>query len=142
MQTVIMYYSFGGFSRKEAEKLAVASQGATLFEVKEKKKRGKISAFLKGCPMALKREASEINEITCDLQEAEHIVLVAPVWAGFPVPAFNAMVSRIPSGKNIEVYLCSAGGETPKSKEGTIEMLESKGHKVVAYHDVKSAPSN
>lgn len=141
MQTVIMYYSFGGFSRKEAEKLAAATQGSTLYEVKEAKKRGMLSAFFKGCPLALKREASEVQTITCDLQSAENIVLVAPVWAGFPVPAFNAMVNSIPSGKKVELYLCSSGGETPKSKEGTIKMLEDKGCQVVAYHDVKSTPS-
>lgn len=141
MKTLVMYYSFGGTSRKEAERIAESIEGASICEVKEAKKRTMLSAFFSGCPKALKREASKIEPVSCEPGEFDHVMLVAPVWAGFPVPAFNAMVGTIPAGKKVEVYLCSAGGETPKSKEGTITMLEDKGFEVVAYHDVKASSS-
>lgn len=139
MKTIIMYYTFGGSSRKEAEKLAENNKEAVLCEIKEVKKKNIITAFLSGCPGALKRNASNIKPIAYQLGNYERIILVAPVWAGFPVPAFNAMVNLLPKGKEVELFLCSAGGETPKSIDGTKQMIIDKGCKLVGYHDIKTA---
>lgn len=137
MDTVILYYTLGGSSKREAEKLAEKT-GGTLVEVKEAKKRGVFSAFLPGCPQALKRKASAIYPISEDLNAYRRVALCAPVWAGFPAPAFNAMVSLLPPGKEVEILLCSGGGETPKSAQGTREMVEAKGCHVAAYRDIKT----
>ena len=114
-------------------------RGAVLCEVQEKKKRNMFTAFISGCPQAMKRIASEIQEIPYDLADYERIVIVAPIWAGFPVPAFNAIVNLLPAGKEVELFLCSGGGEAPKSEEGTKKMIQDKNCKLIAYHDIRTS---
>ena len=139
MKPVILYYSFGGATRAEAKKRA-ATAGADVVEVLEAKKRGIFSAFLSGCPQALGRKASEIRPLSIDWSAYDDVTLMAPVWAGHPAPAFNAALELIPKDKILHVVLCSGGGETPKSKEGTIDLLRKRGYALSSYEDVKTAP--
>lgn len=142
MIPVILYYSLGGKTRAEAEKQAAAT-GADLFEIVEAKKRGMFSAFLLGCPMALSRSASKIRPLDIDWARYDTVTLMSPVWAGNPTPAFNAALEIIPKDKVLHIVLCSAGGETPKSKEATISMLRSQGFALASYSDIlTSAPKN
>lgn len=138
MKTLILYYSYTGNCKKEAETIASDYSKAVLYEVKEMKKRTKFNAFMSGCPKAMARKTVKIHPITCDLNEFDKIVIVCPIWSGYPVPAFNAMVELLPQRKEIELFFCSGGGETPKSKEGTIALITSKNCKLVAYHDIKT----
>ncbi len=138
MKTAIVYYSFGGATRAEATKRAEAS-GADKFEIVEAKKRGMFSAFLSGCPQALGRKASAIVPLAIDWSLYDSVTLMAPVWAGHPAPAFNAALAYIPKEKVLRVVLCSGGGETPKSKQGTIDLLQGLGFTVQSYEDVKTA---
>ena len=139
MKSAILFYSFGGATRKEATKRAAQSD-ADIFEIVEAKKRGIFSAFLSGCPQALGRKASAIKALTIDWSLYDSVTLMAPVWAGSPAPAFNAALALIPKGMNVNVILCSGGGETPKSKDGTIAMLREHGLTVGSYEDVRTAP--
>ena len=139
MKSAILYYSFGGATRAEAVKRA-ASSGADVFEVLEAKKRGIFSAFLSGCPQALGRKASVICPLSIDWSLYDSITLMAPVWAGHPAPAFNAALALVPKDKILNVVLCSGGGETPKSKESTIQLLRQQGYCLALYEDVRTAP--
>jgi hypothetical protein len=138
MKTIVLYYSFGGTSKKEAENLAKKNE-AVVCEVKENKKRNIFTAFVPGCPNAMKRKQSDIMKLSYNLNEYDRILLVAPVWAGYPAPAFNSMVNLLPSEKEVEVYLSSGGGETPKSQEGTKQMILDKKCKLLGYHDLKAS---
>ncbi|MDO5522339.1 MAG: hypothetical protein Q4G58_17735 [bacterium] len=138
MKTIIMYYTFSGNSRKEAERLANEYQDVVVCEVTEQRKRNMLSAVSIGCPMAMVRGASKIKEVAYDLKQFDRILLIAPVWSGFPAPAFNAMVKRLPEGKEVGIYLCSSGGEAPKSKEGTCKMIADKNCKLISYQDIKT----
>ena len=139
MKPAILYYSFGGATRAEASKRAAVS-GADVFEILEAKKRGMFSAFLSGCPQALGRKASVIRPLEIDWSLYDSVTLMAPVWAGHPAPAFNAALELIPKDKMLHIVLCSGGGETPKSKEGTIDMLRKLGYALSSYEDVRTAP--
>ena len=139
MKSVILYYSFGGATRAEAKKRAEAS-GADVFEVLEVKKRSIFSAFLPGCPQALGRKATAIKPLTIDWSAYDDVTLMAPVWAGHPAPAFNAALELIPKDKILHIVLCSGGGETPKSKDATIDLLRKRGYALSSYEDVKTAP--
>ncbi|MEN6635406.1 MAG: hypothetical protein ABFC56_06125 [Clostridiaceae bacterium] len=139
MKSVILYYSFGGATRAEAKKRAEAS-GADVFEVLEVKKRNIFSAFLPGCPQAINRKATVIQPLTIDWSAYDDVTLMAPVWAGHPAPAFNAALELIPKDKVLHVVLCSGGGETPNSKEATIDLLRKRGYALSSYEDVKTAP--
>lgn len=139
MKSAILFYSFGGATRKEAAKRA-AQNSADMFEIIEAKKRGIFSAFLSGCPQALGRKASAIKALSIDWSLYDSVTLMAPVWAGSPAPAFNAALALIPKGMKVNVVLCSGGGETPKSKDGTIAMLKERGFSVGSYEDVRTSP--
>jgi flavodoxin len=139
MKTLIMYYSFGGMSKKKATLLKDEIKDAELCEIHQKRKFNIFTAIILGCPSAMKRKTTEIQDIQFNLDAYERIILIAPIWAGYPAPAFNAMVQLLPGGKSVEVYLCSGGGETPKSKEGTCEAITHQGCICLGYHDVKQS---
>ncbi|HML48788.1 MAG TPA: hypothetical protein PKE04_18760, partial [Clostridia bacterium] len=79
-----------------------------------------------------------IKPLQTNLDEYDRLIIGCPVWGGFPAPAFNAIVEKLPKGKAVEVFLCSGGGETSKSQEGTKRLIESKGCKVLSYRDVRT----
>ncbi len=137
MKTIILYYTLGGSSKKEAERLS-AARGADICHVLEVKKRSLIAAFIPGALYAMKRKASAIQPLGVDLNAYDTIVLVAPIWANFPAPAFNAVVKLLPKGKEAELFFCSGGGDSQKSKAGTIELLKKAGCTAVSYNDIKT----
>ena len=139
MKTAILYYTLGGATRAEATKRS-AESGADVFEVLEAKKRGILSAFIPGCPQALGRKASAIRQLSIDWNQYDSVTLMAPVWAGHPAPAFNAALALVPKDKTVHIVLCSGGGETPKSKQGTLDLLKEQGYTVASYEDVRTAP--
>lgn len=138
MKTLVIYYTLGGATRKEAEKLA-SERGADLCGVREARKRNLFSAFIPGAPSAMRRKSVAIQPLGVDLNAYDRIVIGCPVWAGYPAPAFNAIAERLPSGKEVEIFLCSGGGETPESAKGTKELIQNKGCTLISYRDVKTA---
>ena len=137
MKTVILYYTFGGSTKKEAERLA-AGLGAPLYRVKEVRNRSLLASFLPGSYLAMHRKAVDIRPLDIHLQDYDRIIIGCPVWAGYPAPVFNAMVELLPAGKEVELFLCSGGSGTQKSEQGTKELVEKKGCTVVSYRDVKT----
>ncbi len=135
MKTIIVYYTFGGSTKKEAEKLA-AELSTSLCRVKEVHERHFLSAFVPGGYLAMHRKTVAIKPINTNLKDYDRIIIGCPVWAGFPAPAFNAIVEQLPAGKEVEVFLCSGGGGTRKSEQGTRELIESKKCTVISYRDV------
>ncbi len=137
MKNIIIYYTFGGSAMKEAERLAAELQ-APVYRVREARSRSVLGAFVPGGYQAMHRKASAIKPLDIRLQDYDRIIIGSSVWGGFPAPAFNAMVELLPKGKEVEVFLCSAGGETPKSEQGTRELIEKKGCTLVSYRDIKT----
>ena len=137
MKTAVVYYTFGGSTKKEAERLA-KENGSELCRVYEVRNRSLFGAFVIGGYQSLKRKATVIKPLNVNLKEYDRITILCPVWAGYPVPAFNAIAALLPSGKEVEVVLCSGGGETPKSEQGTKKLIEDKGCKLISYRDVKT----
>ena len=137
MKTAIVYYSFKGSTKRFAENLA-KERNADLFEVREAKKRGMLGSFFSGAPAAMKQKASALQGDPIDLNAYDMIVMAAPVWAGFPAPAFNAIVPMLPSGKTVEVFLISGGGET-KSKDKVKALIEESGSIVSDITDIKQS---
>lgn len=137
MKTVIIYYTFGGSTKKEAESLA-AKLNAPVFRVKEARKRSLFASFIPGGYLAMARKAVAINALNVDLKEYDRIIIGCPVWAGYPAPAFNAVMGLLPTGKEVELFFCSAGGDTQKSDQGTKDLIKKKGCTVVSYRDIKT----
>jgi len=137
MKTIVLYYSFGGSTKAEAERIA-AKNDAVLCSVEETKNRSLISAFVPGAPNAMKRKASEIKQIEQDLNSFDRIIIGCPIWGGYPAPAFNSIVELLPRGKEVELFFCSGGGNTQKSSQGTKDLISKKDCKLISYRDVKT----
>ena len=138
MKTVVLYYSYGGHTKKVAEKLA-RTQGADLVEIKTKVRRPMPLLFVYDCALALMHKTTAIEPIQQDLSKYDMITLASPVWASNPTPAFNAAVKLLPKGKNVQVILVSGSGTgaTQRSEKFTKHRIKDQGCTVVAYKDVK-----
>ena len=137
MKTLILYYTFGGSTKKEAERLA-AELGARLYRVREARNRSFLASFFPGAYLAMRRKAVTIRPLDIHLQDYDRIIIGCPVWAGYPAPAFNAVVELLPRGKEVELFFCSGGSGTQKSAQGTKELVEKKDCTVVSYRDIKT----
>jgi len=136
MKTIILYYSFTGKTKALAVKKA-GEINADIEEISEEKKMSFLGSFLIGAPKALKRKTVKIKPISADLKNYEKIIIMAPVWANHPAPAFNNIAECIPSGKKIEIIMVSGGGGTKKTSQKTTEILTARGCEVTDYTDVK-----
>ncbi|MDR2597491.1 MAG: NAD(P)H-dependent oxidoreductase [Treponema sp.] len=137
MKTLILFYSFSGNTRKLASKKA-AETGADIEEVIELKRMFVLKAYFIGAYSAIKRKKTEIQPIKSQLNGYEKIIIMAPVWAGNPAPAFNSIVEQLPSGKKVELVMVSAGGGTKNSAEGTKNLITMRGCEVTDYIDIKT----
>lgn len=135
MKTAVVYYTFGGSTKKEAEQIA-AQRGADLFRVHEAKKRSLFAAFIPGGLDARACKKSKILPIPADLVEYERIILAGPVWAAYPAPAFFSMIDLLPADKEVEVVLCSGGGAARNSDAQVKRLIESRGCKVIDIQTV------
>ena len=135
MKTVIIYYTFGGATKREAERLA-KELNAQLYRVKEAHNRSLLGAFIPGGLWAMRRKSVSIQPLSIDLNSYDQIIIGCPVSAGYPAPAFNAIVQGLPAGKRVELFLCSGGGGSQKSESGTKTLIEKKGCTVASYRDI------
>lgn len=136
MKTAVVYFTLGGATRSFARAEANA-RGADLLEAVPVKKYNLLTAFTRGCPAAIRQKSVPLQN-SLHLSGYDRIVLMAPVWAGFPAPPFNTMVNLLPSGKEVEVLLVSASGNSDKSHDKVRALIHSKGCKVVAQRDIRS----
>lgn len=137
MKTAILYYSFGGRTKDAAEKMA-AERGAALERIEEERNRSFFSAVIPGCIHARCRKASALKPLRLKLDDFERILIGAPIWGGFPAPAFNAAVELLPQGKEVELFFCSGGGSSSMSEEGTRKLIAGKKCSLMKYHDIKT----
>lgn len=142
MNTVVLYYTFGGSTKKEAEKIG-SELGAPVYRVKEKRNRSLIGSFIPGGFQAMKRKKTKILPLEVDLNAFDRILIGCPVWAACPAPAFNSIVDLLPAGKEVKVFLCSGGNDARPSDEVTKTMIEAKGCKVTGIRTIATgvAPS-
>ena len=135
MKTAILYYTFGGSTMKEAERLG-AELGASVYRVREKHNRSLIGSFIPGGFQAMKRKRPKIQPLEADLSAFDRIIIGCPVWAAYPAPAFNSIVDLLPAGKEVDVFLCAGGNDPRPSDEGTKALIEAKGCKVLGIRTI------
>lgn len=136
MKTAVVYFSHGGATRSFARAEANA-RGADLLEAVPAKKYNIFTAVAQGCPAAIKQKSVPLS-VAPNLSGYQRIVLMAPVWSGFPAPPFNSMVDLLPSGTEVEVLLISASGNSDRNRAKVRALIQAKGCKVVAQRDVRS----
>ena len=135
MKVAVVYYTFGGSTKREAERIG-AELGAPVFRVREAKNRSLIGSFIPGGFQAMKRRKPKIREVDFDLSQYERIYIGCPVWAANPAPAFNAIVDLLPAGKEVEIFLCAGGNDPRESDAGTRQLIESRGCKVTRLYTI------
>jgi flavodoxin len=132
---VVIYYSLGGTTKAYAEK-ASSDTGANLVRVREAHGRNIITAFIPGCPQAMKGAQPRIKPLGVDLEDYDNITLAAPIWAGHPAPAINSVAALLPPGKSVKVVLTSGGGTS--NSDALKALIESRGCTVSEVIDIKS----
>ena len=132
-KTLVVYFSYTGEAAKLAKDLA-QQRGAELCEVKYRKTPGKLSAYTLGCLAALRMRPVDIEPIGADFGAYGRFVLVAPVWAGHPAPPMNNVISALPEGRQVEVWMKSmSGGSSARVKVATA--IRRRGCEMVKYVD-------
>ena len=137
MKTIVLYYSFSGKTKMLAVQKA-SELGADIEEVSEKKKPSFLKALAAGTFRARKRKKAEIQPVKADLSGYDQIIIMAPVWAGYPAPAFNNIIELLPPGKKVELFLTSASSGTKGSVEGSKALVTGRGCEVTGYTDIKT----
>ena len=135
MTTAILYYSFGGYTRLTAQKLA-ADCAADLIELQPEKHYNLFTTFLRGCPAARQQKGVALRPLTADLHDYTRFILAAPVWAGYPAPPFNSALALLPANSTLEVVLTSGSGKS--ARQQTIAFIEAAGHRVLNYQDIRA----
>lgn len=136
MKTVIVYYSFTGHTRALATALAKELR-ADVVEIKDKREHGKFYAYSVGCIKALRMAKGKIQYMAADLDAYDTIILMSPVWAGHTPPAINRVLDYLPEGKEVEVRMISATGQSA-CKQKVQAMVEAKGCQLTSFIDIKS----
>lgn len=135
MKTAVVYYSLGGSTRSFARAEAQA-RNADLIELKPAKPYRLLTAFVRGCPAAIRQQTVPLANRP-DLSVYDHIVLMAPIWADHPAPPFNSAATLLPAGAEVEAVLLSGGGKS--GAHGKVRtLIERQGCKVTAVRDVRA----
>jgi flavodoxin len=137
LKTIVLYYSLSGNTKAEAERIA-KEENAELCEIQETKKRSRFSAFVPGCLQARQRQTPAIKPLGHPLSNFDRIIIGCPIWAGFPAPAWNAVLQLLPEGKDVSLFFCSASGKTTQSQQGTKDLIAQKGCTLSGYRDIKT----
>ncbi len=138
MKTAVAYYSLGGTTRSYARAEAKA-RNADLIELTPKTPYNRFTAFVRGCLEAVKQKAVALDGMPLFVGY-DRVVLMAPVWAGYPAPVFNSAVELLPPGTEVEVILFPAA-ETVK-RAGRRCACRSKNAAVRSRRSVTSGPAD
>ena len=136
MKTLVLYYSYTGHTKKIAEE-AAAKESAEIAEIKDVKCHGKLKSYTAGCFAAMRGKAWPIQPLEVDLAAYDRLVLLAPVWAGHPAPAMNAVLEQLPDGKTVEIKMISGSGKSGCREQIEIK-IKSKGSVMEGFEDIKA----
>ena len=136
MKTLVLFYSYSGNSKRLANELA-AKESADIAEIKDVKRPGTLKAYSVGCFAAMRGKAWPIQPLSADLSDYERLILFAPIWAGNPAPAFNAVLELLPAGKPVEVKLVSGSGES-NCEERLKGIITNKGCSLDGFENIKA----
>ena len=111
MKCIVVYYSYGGNTRRVAEKIAAAA-GADLVEIETAKPytgsydqvvdQGQREVNSGFCP--------ELKPVEVDLSQYDAVVLGSPVWWYTFAPAMNSFLSKTDlSGKAVYPFATNGG---------------------------------
>ena len=133
MKELILYYSFGGTTKRHAEERA-EKDGAELREIKEVSKRNKFTVWIPGVFQAGRNAKTPIEPIG-DLDSYDQIVLAGPIWAGNVAPAINSAAELLPKDSKVALLLVSGSGKGYGEK--LAETIRANGSEVTEVTNIK-----
>lgn len=135
MKTAVIYYSWSGHTGAIAKSRA-EKEGAGLFEIKDEARPGTLKAYTIGGFQAMRMKRTPVLPFTAPLEEFDRVIIMAPVWAGYPAPAINTVFDALPSGKKVTVCLVSGSGRSG-CREKITALVNSKGCELAGFEDIK-----
>ena len=135
MKTLIIFYSYSGSTKAIAEELA-AAESADIKEIKDLKRLGKLKAYTAGIFASIRGKAWKIQPLNVNMSEYDRLILLAPVWADNPPPAFNAFLELLPEGKTISIKMVSMSGKS-NCKERLERAIIAKDCVLESFEDIK-----
>ena len=135
MKTLVIFYSYSGKTKNIAEELA-AKESADVAEIKDAKHPGKLKAYIAGIIAAGRGKPWPIQPLAVDFSKYERLILLAPIWANNPPPAFNAMLEQLPEGKTVTLKMVSMSGKS-NCMERLETVIKSKGSVLESFEDIK-----
>ncbi|MDL2214360.1 hypothetical protein LJB76_02220 [Clostridia bacterium OttesenSCG-928-O13] len=137
MKELVIYYSFGGTTKRLATALA-EERGADLYEVDFAKKPSTFRAFTL-CPAAMRQKQAKVRPITVNMADYDKITVMGPIWASHPAPPLNNIFSLLPKETPVEIRLVSGGGKS--SRDALQDLLRRLGVNVVQIIDIAGGKS-
>ena len=136
METLILYYSYTGKTTAIANALAI-KESADIAEIKSVARPGKFKAYTSGCFASMRGKIWPIQPIDKNLSEYERIIILAPVWAGFPPPYINSVIEKLPSEKTVAIKMISASGKS-SCREKLEAAIVNRGCTFESFEDIKA----
>jgi flavodoxin len=127
MKTAVVYYSLDGSTRIAAQVIA-QRLNAELYELKEKKTRGKTpAAFMGEAFAAVFGIKSRLQDtFAVQMEDCERICIGTPIWASRPVPAVNTFAASLaPKGKQVLLFTVQADPNPDPSAKGAAKLIQS-----------------
>jgi flavodoxin len=139
MALLIVYYSRTGSTRTVASALARGT-GGTLRELTDASPR---SNLLAAAMAALFRRSARLVDPDYDVAAYETVVIMTPVWAGNPTPAFNAFMHNVSlENKNVVLVALGESGENIRASSRLEQMARARGGLVQAVYHVHGLDSS
>jgi len=135
VKTLVIFYSYSGKTKTIAEELA-AKESADIAEIKDAKRLGKLKAYTAGIIAAGRGKPWPIQPLKIDFSKYERLILLAPIWANNPPPAFNALLEHLTEGKTVAVKMVSMSGKS-NCKERLETIIKNKGSVLESFEDIK-----
>ena len=136
MKTLLFFYSYSGKTKELANQLATETN-ADLYEIKDVRKPSTLAAYTKGALRAMRQKTLPTQPIAVNLDAYDKILIMAPIWAGFPAPSINSVFDILPIGKEVSFFAVSASGKS-KGKDAVLMALAQKGCTNISYTDMKA----
>jgi len=136
MKTLVVYYSYSGHTKAIATDLA-AKESADTMEITDIKHPGKLKAFTAGCLAAIRGKAWPIQPLEANMADYDRLILLAPIWASNPPPAFNALLTLLPEGKSVAIKMVSGSGKSG-CRERLEALVKAKNGILESFEDIKA----
>lgn len=139
MRTLVLYYSYTGNTHKAARQLADELK-ADIVEIQTKKRPGTVGAYVAGSFAAMRQKGAAILPLP-SMEPYDKIIILGPVWAGYPAPAVNNAIAALPRGKQVELRMVSASGQS-RSREKVEQRVKEAGCTLTEYMDIKASDTS